>query len=146
MEREWLGYGHRFSDRCGQTAACTDVSQRCPIFLQWLDCVHQLLLQFPCDFEFNQNFLVGVVWARQWVWSKNFGGCGLHVCTGILVGVACMSCICILVGVACISWWVCTCVYLGVVCLSLWVWFMCTGVCMYMYVLHTVYVCSHMCM
>ncbi|CAI7995962.1 Myotubularin-related protein 3 [Geodia barretti] len=58
VEREWLGFGHRFSDRCGQHAACPDVNQRSPVFLQWLDCVHQLLLQFPSHFQFNHNFLV----------------------------------------------------------------------------------------
>jgi myotubularin-related protein 3/4 len=58
IEREWLGFGHRFSDRCGQHAACSDSNQRCPVFLQWLDCVHQLVIQFPCHFQFNINFLV----------------------------------------------------------------------------------------
>lgn len=61
IEKEWLGFGHRFSDRCGQYAACADANQRCPVFLQWLDCVHQLLLQFPCYFQFNLNFLVSGV-------------------------------------------------------------------------------------
>ena len=56
IEREWLGYGHKFGDRCGLTT--DDSSQTSPIFLQWLDCVHQLTRQYPCDFEFNDNFLV----------------------------------------------------------------------------------------
>ena len=41
-----------------------------PIFLQWLDCVHQLLLQFPCHFEFNLSFLVKLV---QHTYSSLFG-------------------------------------------------------------------------
>ena len=56
MEREWFEFGHKFGERCGH--ACADVNQRSPIFLQWLDCVHQLIRQFPCDFEFSEAFLV----------------------------------------------------------------------------------------
>jgi myotubularin-related protein 3/4 len=38
--------------------------------LQWLDCVHQLLLQFPCNFEFNLSFLVKLA---QHTYSSMFG-------------------------------------------------------------------------
>jgi len=58
VEKEWLEFGHKFADRCGQGAASEDVNERCPVFLQWLDCVHQLLRQFPCSFQFNETFLV----------------------------------------------------------------------------------------
>jgi len=57
VEREWLAYGHKFGDRCGHCSE--DINQRSPVFLQWLDCVHQLMRQFPCDFKFNEAFLVG---------------------------------------------------------------------------------------
>ena len=56
VEREWLTFGHKFGDRCGHTS--DDTNQRSPVFLQWLDCVHQLMRQFPCDFQFNEQFLV----------------------------------------------------------------------------------------
>ena len=56
VEREWLGYGHKFGERCGLTT--DDGNQQSPVFLQWLDCVHQLTRQYPCDFQFNENFLV----------------------------------------------------------------------------------------
>uniref|UniRef100_A0A4W6EL62 phosphatidylinositol-3,5-bisphosphate 3-phosphatase n=1 Tax=Lates calcarifer TaxID=8187 RepID=A0A4W6EL62_LATCA len=58
VETEWLDYGHKFGDRCGHQENADDVSEQCPVFLQWLDCVHQLLKQFPCLFEFNEAFLV----------------------------------------------------------------------------------------
>ena len=58
IEKDWLDYGHKMADRCGNPMATADVNERSPIFLQWLDCVHQLLRQFPCHFEFNASFLV----------------------------------------------------------------------------------------
>ncbi|XP_073696959.1 phosphatidylinositol-3,5-bisphosphate 3-phosphatase MTMR4-like [Garra rufa] len=61
VETEWLDYGHKFADRCGHQENSEDVSEQCPVFLQWLDCIHQLLKQFPCLFEFNEAFLVKLV-------------------------------------------------------------------------------------
>lgn len=63
VETEWLEFGHKFADRCGHGENSEDLNERCPVFLQWLDCVHQLQRQFPCSFEFNEAFLVCVlVW------------------------------------------------------------------------------------
>ncbi|XP_057677294.1 myotubularin-related protein 4 isoform X2 [Corythoichthys intestinalis] len=61
VETDWLDYGHKFGDRCGHQENTDDVSEQCPVFLQWLDCVHQLIKQFPCLFEFNEAFLVKLV-------------------------------------------------------------------------------------
>ncbi|MEQ2172378.1 hypothetical protein GOODEAATRI_020449, partial [Goodea atripinnis] len=60
VETEWLDFGHKFADRCGHGENSEDLNERCPVFLQWLDCVHQLQRQFPCSFEFNEAFLVRV--------------------------------------------------------------------------------------
>ena len=58
VEKEWLSFGHKFADRCGLARCTDDTNERCPVFLQWLDAVHQLLLQFPRAFQFNECFLV----------------------------------------------------------------------------------------
>ena len=58
VQREWLEFGHKFADRCGLLGGCEDLNERCPVFLQFLDCVHQLLKQFPTAFEFNHAYLV----------------------------------------------------------------------------------------
>lgn len=58
VEREWLQFGHKFADRCGHDVNTDDPNERCPVFLQWLDCVHQIYRQFPCAFEFSEAFLV----------------------------------------------------------------------------------------
>ncbi|XP_035495085.2 myotubularin-related protein 3 isoform X1 [Scophthalmus maximus] len=70
VETEWLDFGHKFADRCGHGENSEDLNERCPVFLQWLDCVHQLQRQFPCSFEFNEAFLVKLV---QHAYSCLFG-------------------------------------------------------------------------
>ncbi|KAI4346429.1 hypothetical protein L6164_007325 [Bauhinia variegata] len=95
VEKDWLAFGHPFSDRVGMPSVCssgyelprqsstgsfpsspmrqssgTFTSQTptsshgqtsnhySPIFLQWIDCVSQLLRMYPSAFEFSSAFLV----------------------------------------------------------------------------------------
>ena len=70
VDREWLCFGHKFADRCGNPPNAGDLTERSPIFLQWLDCVYQLMSQQPMAFEFTETFLLKLL---SHVYSNMFG-------------------------------------------------------------------------
>ncbi|XP_046578152.1 myotubularin-related protein 9-like [Haliotis rubra] len=71
VEREWIQAGHPFRSRCSKSAyAITKQRQESPIFLLFLDSVWQIWQQFPCSFEFNENFLVLLF---QHAYSSQYG-------------------------------------------------------------------------
>lgn len=70
IEREWLSFGHKFGDRIGHGVGADDVNERCPVFLQWLDCIFQIHHQYPCSFEFSTGYLIKLA---QHVHSCLFG-------------------------------------------------------------------------
>ncbi|CAG5131669.1 unnamed protein product [Candidula unifasciata] len=72
VEREWLHFGHKFGERGGHDPSCSDTSQMSPIFLQFLDCVHQLTLQYPAEFQFNEAYLVKLLQNSQSCLFGNF--------------------------------------------------------------------------
>ena len=62
IAREWCAFGHKFGRRCGTGTPDADRAdanddQRAPIFLQFLDAVWQLTVQFPAAFEFDTRLL-----------------------------------------------------------------------------------------
>ncbi|XP_067938359.1 myotubularin-related protein 2-like [Watersipora subatra] len=68
--KEWLEFGHKFAERCGNGPGELDSNEFSPIFLQWLDAVYQLTRQFPTAFEFNELCLVRLV---HHTYSRMFG-------------------------------------------------------------------------
>lgn len=64
IEKEWVSFGHRNTDRAGHLSSLNENAnneEESPIFLQFLDCVYQLLVQFPTQFEFNEEFLIATI-------------------------------------------------------------------------------------
>jgi len=60
IEKEWCSFGHKFAQRGGHeiTGKKKFPQEKSPIFIQWLDAVWQLLIQFPQSFQFNEQFLI----------------------------------------------------------------------------------------
>jgi len=69
VEKDWISFGHRFTDRLGDPAC---PSQRSPVFLQFLECVWQIMLQFPNAFEFNNTYLLTIAEHINSGWFGNF--------------------------------------------------------------------------
>jgi len=61
IEKEWLSFGHKFGQRIGHGSDKHGDDQRSPIFLQFIECVWQIMQQFPDVFEFNENLLCVVL-------------------------------------------------------------------------------------
>ena len=86
VEKDWLHFGHKFSDRCGFLAG--DSREISPVFTQFIDATWQLLSQFPqvrrlCAdlgstsnvmllqaFQFNSKYLIAI---HDHVYSCQFG-------------------------------------------------------------------------
>ena len=58
IDKDWLSFGHQFHLRFGHYDKNYQESQRSPVFIQYLDCLRQIMLQNPMHFEFNQELLL----------------------------------------------------------------------------------------
>mmetsp|Transcript_4348 Transcript_4348/g.8352 ORF Transcript_4348/g.8352 Transcript_4348/m.8352 type:complete len:1261 (+) Transcript_4348:270-4052(+) len=83
VEKEFLALGHPFHLRCGHgegkgdrsntngsSGSSIDEGQISPIFIQFLDCVWQIVNQYPDYFEFNTKYLLII---SEHVYSCRFG-------------------------------------------------------------------------
>jgi len=68
IEKDWLNFGHKFTDRCGFIAG--DPKEVSPIMTQFLDATWQIHTQFPHSFQFNEKYLLSI---HDHVYSCQFG-------------------------------------------------------------------------
>ncbi|XP_044152000.1 myotubularin-related protein 7 [Bufo gargarizans] len=68
IEKDWISFGHKFNHRYGHLDG--DPKEVSPVIDQFLECVWQLMEQFPCAFEFNERFLVHI---QHHVYSCQYG-------------------------------------------------------------------------
>uniref|UniRef100_A0ABM5FU86 Myotubularin-related protein 12 n=1 Tax=Pogona vitticeps TaxID=103695 RepID=A0ABM5FU86_9SAUR len=55
IQKEWIMGGHAFLDRCNHLRQSD--KEEAPVFLLFLDCVWQLVEQYPPAFEFSETYL-----------------------------------------------------------------------------------------
>jgi len=58
IQKEFCNFGHGFRRRLGNGEVPT--SEYSPIFVQWIECVYQLTVQFPEAFEFSTSLLLHI--------------------------------------------------------------------------------------
>ncbi|XP_015226556.1 PREDICTED: myotubularin-related protein 7 [Cyprinodon variegatus] len=68
VEKDWISFGHKFTQRCNHLIG--DPKEVSPIIDQFLECVWQLMEQFPCAFEYNERFLTTL---HNHIYSCQFG-------------------------------------------------------------------------
>jgi len=85
VEKDFMAFGHPFHTRCAHgegrgdsgpsaskdsSTSSTNEGQISPVFIQFLDCVYQLVHQYPEMFEFNTKYLLLL---SEHVYSCRFG-------------------------------------------------------------------------
>lgn len=64
VQKEWVMAGHRFLDRCNHLKK--NDKEESPLFLLFLDCVWQMINQYPGAFEFTEAYLT-VLADSMWI-------------------------------------------------------------------------------
>lgn len=70
IEKEWLSFGHKFQQRFGHGDDRHSDADRSPVFIQFIDCVWQIMEHFTNAFEFTEELLLLI---NSHVYSCRFG-------------------------------------------------------------------------
>ncbi|XP_065127846.1 myotubularin-related protein 7a isoform X1 [Paramisgurnus dabryanus] len=68
IEKDWVSFGHKFSHRYSHLNG--EAKEVSPVIDQFLECVWQLMQQFPCSFEYNERFLISI---HNHIYSCHYG-------------------------------------------------------------------------
>ena len=65
VQKMWVIFGHPFAKRVSHIKVIKkeekEENAESPVFLHFLDCVQQLMTQFPSAFEFSETYLLGML-------------------------------------------------------------------------------------
>eukprot|EP01135_Chromosphaera_perkinsii_P006614 Nk52_evm16s554 gene=Nk52_evmTU16s554 len=80
IEKEWLSFGHKFSERCGHFGGLKssrssklkydNSNEFSPVFTQFLECAYHFMTQNPTAFEFNEQMLITI---NESIFSCKYG-------------------------------------------------------------------------
>ncbi|KAF6717838.1 Myotubularin-related protein 7 [Oryzias melastigma] len=68
IEKDWISFGHKFTHRYNHLDG--DPKEVSPIIDQFLECLWQLMEQFPCAFQYNERSLITI---HNHVYSCQYG-------------------------------------------------------------------------
>lgn len=68
IEKDWLSFGHKFTDRCGYLQG--DSKETAPVFTQLVDAIWQLQRAYPTAFQYSERFLLHL---HDHVYSCQYG-------------------------------------------------------------------------
>ncbi|ELP86612.1 hypothetical protein EIN_162560 [Entamoeba invadens IP1] len=72
IDKEWIAFGHKFKDRCRHLVSTQSMNEYSPVFLQFIDCVFQIMRVAPKEFEYNENFLMEIAQQSFSCYFANF--------------------------------------------------------------------------
>ncbi|KYQ92228.1 Myotubularin-related protein 2 [Tieghemostelium lacteum] len=72
IEKEWLSFGHLFTNRTAHIISPSSDDDFSPIFLLFMDAVWQLTCLLPTTFQFNEAFLIRILESVYNCRYKNF--------------------------------------------------------------------------
>ncbi|XP_052278283.1 myotubularin-related protein 12-like isoform X2 [Dreissena polymorpha] len=66
VQKEWVRMGHPFQRYLSLVTVSEADTEQVPIFLLFLDCIWQLLIQYPAAFEFTETYLT-TIWDSAYI-------------------------------------------------------------------------------
>jgi Leucine-rich repeat (LRR) protein/GTPase SAR1 family protein len=61
IEKDWVSYGYAFTHKIGHARETDEFGEQSPSFQIFMECVWQLLLQYPMHFQFNEDLLIYIL-------------------------------------------------------------------------------------
>lgn len=61
LEKDWLSFGHKFEERLCHSIKNFNYDDSGPIFIQFIECLYQIMYHNPTAFEYNEELLIFLI-------------------------------------------------------------------------------------